>query len=412
MDTLSRLALPGYHPNPARMPPLGTRRRVNKPWNGHLHPRDDDLVCDGRSEMLVPLFADHYYGGVFVGNTYPAITTPLISLQKKATWQALIPPSSRFEIRIAALLTEETTPEMIIAGYDQPDGQQAFDVMKMYLKSVSNATGHDVDNIDKVIPCIHAMTYTKWQHQREPMRLMIHAERKWDFAGARIGILDREFHAMQRDIMRILAKVPDAILIICHVSDKRTIEFIRYLRSLGYWVYGEIAPQYAIWCLDDLFEDSKGGTALNGPIFNVPCFKQEDSRVVVLETMLSGDPGFFFASDDACHGDNENSNRLRGFKIVDGRVIGGGTQLPEAVVSFVLECFEEAGKIEMADNFLSHFGRDAHGLPRYDMPEWYERYDWTVQDRIERTSPLLGYIRSKLAMVGMPRRFKRILQAA
>lgn len=380
--------------------------RVPGIFNPHAHPRNPDEDGDGRSELLMPLFARAYEEVVGIGNTIVPITTSALARRMKARWQSLVPVHSRMRVHVAGLLTERTSPEDIIRGYDRPDGEEVWLVMKMFVRAASNSGGADVEDMRAIIPCLKAMTHTRFSYKTKPMHLMIHAERKQDLFGRRIGILGRERASIERDIPFLLKEVPEAELTICHVSDWWTIDLIRYLRSCGYKVFGEIAPHYSQYCLDDLFENGSGGTGLDIHKFCVPPFKTEESRARVDEAMVSGEECFHFGSDEACWANDPSRDKM--VKVNKrGIVLGGQTQIAEAVISYVAERFIEEGKgeKEMGD-YLSRNGRAHLGLPQSETLVELRREDWTVPEEISRPSPHFGTLTARVAMGGQVRKYR------
>lgn len=211
--------------------------------NTHTHPRDTDAEQDGRAEMHIPRLADVYEVALCMGNTKPPLITAALAAAKGAQWRSIIPAGKPLTLLVGGLMTETTDPADVVAGYDRPEGQAAWHYMKMFVRAASNAHGADVDDISKMIPVLRAMSDTsKFRHRKEPMTLAVHMERKFDLFGRRINFLERERVSVERDLSHLFREVPDARVVVCHVTDAYTLETIRYLRSKGYQVWGEIAP--------------------------------------------------------------------------------------------------------------------------------------------------------------------------
>lgn len=368
-------------------------------FNSHTHPRDTTLAGDGRAESRIPLFAKAYEEVIAMGNTSPPITSVAIARSKAAQWRALVPHGHRLGIHVAGLLAEGTLPAEVLAGYDCPPGDEAWIAMKIFLRAASNANGADVGDVHAIVPVLNAMTYGPFHHKQRPMALMVHAERKFTPDGRRIALFDRERYAMEQDIDYLLREVPGACIIICHVSDRQTLNMIRDFRRQGYQVFAEIAPHYALYCHDDLFEGLDGGTMFNAHRFCLPVFKTAEDRDAILKAMVSGESWIFFGSDDACHIDDPT--RPSGVKINrQGYVVGGQTQVPVAVVSYVIEQFAEAGALDYLAGFLSDNGRDAIGLPRSTRMQAFRRQDWTVPKTLQHQFPDGRTISFQVAMGG------------
>jgi dihydroorotase len=123
--------------------------------------------------------------------------------------------------------------------------------------------------------------------------------------------------------------------------------------------------------------------------------------------MTSPEDCFSFGDDGACH--HDDSTQLKGVKVTSsGIVIGGQTQIPEAVISYVIEKFVEAGRLDHLSAFLGGRAREGYGLSRTvypPQPITFKREDWTVPERIETT---VGgkTIRCVVAMGGQTRKYR------
>lgn len=372
--------------------------------NTHTHPRDTDAEQDGRAELHIPLLAEVYEAALCMGNTKPPLTTPSLAEAKGKQWRALIPPGKPLTLLVGGLMTETTEPEAVVSGYDRPEGQAAWHYMKMFVRAASNAHGADVDDIGKIIPVLRAMSdASKFRHCKEPMTLAVHMERKYDLFGRRMNFLERERASVERDLSHLFREVPDARVVVCHVTDSYTLEVIRYLRSKGYQVWGEIAPHYSVWSCDDLVEAPDGGTMLNAHLFCLPVFKTEADRKAIELAMVSGESCWIHGCDDACWPDDPS--KPVGVKINNrGLVIGGQTQLPKANISYVIEKFVEADATRFLNGYLSRNARAAYGLPPARTHPVFLRYDWSVEETLHRRAPH-GDIAARVAMGGMARKY-------
>jgi dihydroorotase len=376
-------------------------------FNTHTHLRGGIKKGDGRSETFIPYAAAVYEDMLSIGNTIPPLVTTALVAEQKPFWQSLVPKGMASTVHVAALATEKTDVEDIITGLDKPLGDpSAILAVKMFLRAVSNSGGFDVDNLDAVIPLIRAMSdRKKFKHRRTLPVLKIHAERKYTLLGRRISFIDRERAAVERDIERILMLVPEANIEICHVSLASTLEAIDYYQLRGYNVFGEISPHYGHYTTDDLFEDGKGGTAMNSHPFCLPIFKTPADSAAIRSAMTSGKPYFHFGDDEACH--DNNPTLESGVKINSaGLTAGGQTQIPEAVISSVLEDFIEARRpLSFAQAFLSDNARQLYALPVGRRTVRFVRKDWVVPNTIEREFPNGKIVRCRVAMGGQTRKY-------
>jgi dihydroorotase len=371
--------------------------------NTHGHPRNPSEDGDGRSELIIPTYDKVFRDVIAIGNTMTPLTTINRAISMKGKWASI---AKWTDIHVAGMLTEKSYPDEIVAGYDRPPGEEAWVAMKMFLRAVSNAGGHDVDDIQSVIPCLKAMSdVSSFRHKKRPMVLKIHCERKWTLLGRVIPINDRERIAVERDVEFLLKEVPEAHIEICHVSDGATIEAIRYLRQKGFNVFGEISPHYTEYTEDDLFDDGKGGTGFNSHCFCLPKFKSSKDRQIILDAMLSGDKAFHYGDDAACH--DLHPTEKRGAKISEaGIVVGGQTQIAEATVAYVVEQFATAGRLEHLQGFLVDNARNLYGLPAHEgLTTNFALKPWEVPREISEVVSGIGTVRAVVAMGGQRREY-------
>ncbi len=371
--------------------------------NTHTHPRGTIASGDGRADLFIPHYQEVYGDVIAIGNTKVAITTSALALTQKAEWQAL---SKYTRIHVAGLMTEHTDPNDIVTGYDRPDGEEAWIAMKMFIRAISNSGGYDVDDVSKVIPCIKAMNRTAWKHKKKAMVLKIHCERKYTPTGRIIPFMERERVSILRDVEYILQEVPEAEIEICHVSDGDTIEAIRYFRSKGYNVSGEISPHYTLYTCDDLFEGPGGGTALDVHKFCLPIFKSSRDRRIIWDAMVSGEPYWHFGNDEACH--NNDPTQDGGVKINNrGIVVGGQTQVPEAIISYVIEKFVEMDRSRYLQGFLVDNARRLYGLPFRNSVTNFKFGEWKVPHELGMDFPKEDQrVRCVVAMGGEARKYQ------
>jgi dihydroorotase len=179
-------------------------------------------------------------------------------------------------------------------------------------------------------------------------------------------------------VRELLETHPEMILVIKHVSDWRTVRFIRQMRDKGFHVYGEICAHYLFLCHEDLYEGANNvGTAFNANCLCWPIYKDEKSMMALREAAASGEDGFFYGSDWAAHTDDPTKDK--NVKITeDGVVCGGVAIIPAVGLSRLIDLFIEMGKLENLSIFLSRNARKVHGWLPANKTVKFVREDWTV----------------------------------
>jgi len=376
-------------------------------FDPHTHFRNPREDGDGRSELIIPHVSRIFEDANSIGNTSPALLSSAKAREMRTRWQALVPASAQMRVHVSPLITETTQFDDILGALDDEPGTAAALAPKMFLRAVSNSGGSDVGDVRKVIPLLRQLfTKSSYLHRNQLPILKIHAEKKFTRLGRQISILDRERAAIEHDIELILSEIPDARLEICHVSLASTIEAIEHYQNEGFFVCGEIAPHYTAQTIDDLFEDGTGGTGMNANCFCVPLFKSESDRRVVHGAMLSGKPYFYYGGDGACH--VEDPTQVKGVKTnARGISVGGQTQIPEAVMSYVFEQFFEAGRtVADIQEFVSNRARRVYGLPQGTRSVRFVREDWVVPETISHTFADGTTITCRVAMGGEIRKYR------
>ena len=337
----------------------------------HTHPRDMKKHGDGRMETLMPLLAAEHETIVAIGNCQ----SPVLDLPSARAWKrdilSCIPPEQPLCVLIAALVTDRTPPGLVQSLSALPD--PPINLLKIFFEKVSNDGGNSVSDL-KLIDDTIAATY---QGRKHPIHIMIHAERKYDQNGNRIEMRDREWYCIKHDIEPMLERHPHVEITIAHVSDGRTVAWIREMRRRGFMVWGEIATHYLVRCHEDLYEGRRGGTAFQANDLCWPLYKNEASMTALQVAALDCEDIFHFGSDFACHKDDPT--QASGVKIDnDGEACGGVTILPAHGKSLLIDFFAENGKLETLNAYISGNARAKLRLPPAPNKVRYIRSEWQV----------------------------------
>jgi dihydroorotase len=359
--------------------------RVLAEVDTHTHPRDKRIKGDGRMETLVPVLADEFETVVAIGNC----KKPVIDVPSAREWRSdidsCVPLGKSLDVRIAALVRDDTPASLIAEAYDIP-GPAEIDVLKIFFTGVSNDYGNSVSHPGKIDALVRA-TYTGIKYRNRPMHVMIHCESKYDDSGNRIEMRDREWWAFKNYVEPLVRKHPDAHFTVAHVSDYRTLEGIYELASQGFNIWGEIGAHYMFQCHEDLYE-GKGnkGTTFQAHKLCWPLYKAESSMHALQQAALSGVLCFHYGSDWACHADDPGKEA--GVKITgDGEVCGGVAIWPTVGKSLIIDLFVKNGKQVELDRFMSLNARQKFGLPPPSFMHTYVRKDWEVPKVITGEGP-------------------------
>lgn len=348
----------------------------------HGHARNNRKDGDGRMEMNAPYLAGQYGVFVHIGNGKPAILDQASANRELKKLKASLPANDDTLLYAAPLLTDRTTPEMLLETRRRLPRNIPF--WKAFLSGVSNDGGNSVTSFRTLSETIRAF-YIPLGGIR-PMIMHIHAERARKRNGRRLQMRDREWYAVRTDVNELLADHPDLEILLKHVSDKRTLKQVRKWRAEGRKVYVEICPHYLYRCHEDLYLGPDGGTAFNLHELCWPLYKDEESMHALREAVLSGEDWIVYGTDWACHVDDPT--RSSGVKVnSEGIVVGGTVLLPALAKSLIIDLFVEAGKLEYLNRYVSGNARKIHNLPPSRRRVRHERRPERVPMHIEGRGP-------------------------
>lgn len=284
---------------------------IRKPSDMHLHLRQGDML-----KTTVRDASAWFAQGVVMPNTVPAINTP----------ERLI--SYRDEILSLASGFKPIMSFKLYSGMSASEVKAMADtgavLGKLYPAGVTTNSEDGVKSWLDIKETLGAMSDLN-------LVLSIHCEWPDSFC------LEREYE-YHREFAAIAKAFPDLRMVFEHISDRRSIDF---LASLPDRVAGTITAHHLLLTLDDVI-----GANMNPHTFCKPVVKGPKDRETLQQAAFSGDKKFFFGSDSAPH--------LKAKK-ESGSAAGGIYSSPVAV-PLMAELFEENGKLEKLENFMSVYG--------------------------------------------------------
>lgn len=362
----------------------------------HGHARNWRADGDGRMEMNARFLAGQYGVFVHIGNGKPAILDQASADRELKKLRRCLPANDQTELYAAPLLTDKTTPDMILETRMRIPRTVLF--WKAFLSGVSNDGGNSVTSFRAIKATIKAF-YDSAMPGLRVMILHVHAERAKKRNGRRLQMRDREWYAVRMDIQELISEHPELVLVLKHVSDKRTLKQVRKWRAQGYKIYVEICPHYLFRCHEDLYLGPDGGTAFNLHELCWPLYKDEESMLALRTAVLSGTDWVMYGTDWACHADDPS--RPSGVKVnSEGIVVGGITILPAVAKSLVIDLFVENGKLANLDSYVSGNARRVHVLPPSRRRTVHRRNPQRIPMRIEGKGPRGRRIQSQPFMRG------------
>ena len=290
---------------------------IRKPFDMHLHLRQGDML-----KTTVRDAATWFAQGVVMPNTVPAINTPERLTAYRDEILSLAPD-------FKPIMSFKLYPGMSADAVKAMASSGAL-LGKLYPAGVTTNSEDGVKSWHEIKEALGAMSDLG-------LVLSIHCEKPDSFC------LEREYEYHQ-EFAAIAKAYPDLRMVFEHISDRRSIDFVAGLPDR---VAGTITAHHLLLTLDDVI-----GANMNPHTFCKPVVKGPEDREALRRAAFSGDKKFFFGSDSAPHLKTKKES---------GTAAGGIYSSPFAV-PLMTQLFEEHGRLDKLENFMSMYGPAFYGI--------------------------------------------------
>ncbi|MDP3975749.1 MAG: dihydroorotase [bacterium] len=323
-----------------------TELTITKPDDFHLHLRQGDLM-----KQLVPLTAESFARALVMPNLQP----PVVSASDLKSYQKdLAAVGSDLQLLMTFKLMPSTTPQMVA------ELRQAGAVAgKLYPQGVSVNSEDGVTDVEALYSVFDAM-------QEQNLVLCIHGEMPG------VGEMEAET-AFLPTLQALHTNFPRLRIVLEHVSTRAGVEMIK---SLSATVGATVTVHHLLLTIDDVRHDHH----INPHHYCRPVCKSEVDRKILLETVLSGHPQFFFGSDSAPH--------LKATKEVSTGEPSRGVFSTPVALPLLAQLFEEYDQLSRLEAFVAQLGADFYQLPKNKDSITLQRSPWTVPQEYFGVVPL------------------------
>lgn len=227
---------------------------------------------------------------------------------------------------------------------------------KLYPEGVTTGSEDGVRDWEAILPVVEAM-------EDANLVLCLHGEEPGVFS------LDREKAFLHR-VEDLNKRFPRLSIVLEHVS---TEEGVRRVEALSPRVAATITIHHLLYTLDDML-----GGSFNPHLFCKPLLKRAEDQKALREAVLSGNPKFFFGSDSAPH-TRENK---------ESSLCSAGIYTMPVALSLLASFFEESGRLELMENFVSRHGAEFYRLPLNEKTIRLQKDPWVVSKLYHGVVPL------------------------
>jgi len=315
--------------------PQGTILEIRRPDDWHLHLRDGAAL-----RAVVGDSARRFSRAIVMPNLRP----PVRSLEDALAYRERIiaalfrgknspdveSPEGKFEPLMTLYLTDNTTPEDIRRAGESP----FVHAVKLYPAGATTNSDEGVTDLKKTYPTLAAM-------REVGLPLLVHAEE----TAPEIDVFDREKAFLENKLIPLIETFPELKVVFEHITTREAADFVSGARE---GVGATITAHHLLCNRNDIF---RGG--IRPHYYCLPVLKREEDRLALLQAAVSGNPRFFAGTDSAPHARAAKENACG----------CAGIYTAHAAVELYLEVFDQADRLDRAEDFLSRFGAEFYGLP-------------------------------------------------
>lgn len=229
---------------------------------------------------------------------------------------------------------------------------------KLYPRGATTHSEDGVESIEEMFPLFSKM-------EELGLVLSLHGE------DPLVSVLERE-RSFLPTAEKIVEEFPLLKIVLEHVS---TIEGVEFVLTSGPNVAATLTAHHLWFTLDDMM-----GAGFISHLFCKPVIQTVEDRGVLRAAAVSGNSKFFFGSDSAPH----PRSRKETFSSA------AGVYSSPVALQAVTQIFDEYGKLEMLEGFVSHFGADFYGLPRNTDTLTLAKKPWKVAEEYSGVVPMLA----------------------
>lgn len=302
------------------------RLTLTRPDDWHLHLRDGGLL-----QHTVPATAKVMQRAIIMPNLQPPVMNAEQALAYRQRILAQAPAGSTFDPLMVLYLTDNTTPEMILAAKAAGN----IVAVKLYPAGATTNSSSGITDLGKLDELAAVLTETQ-------MPLLVHGE----VTHAHVDIFDREKEFLDTILAPLVSRNPDLKVVVEHITTKDAADFVN---SQGDNIGATITVQHLAYNRNHLLV---GGVRPH--LYCLPVLKRNTHQQALQDVVVSGNSKFFLGTDSAPHAKGSKENACG----------CAGCFSAYAAIELYAEIFEDLGALDKLEGFASFYGPDFYNLPR------------------------------------------------
>jgi dihydroorotase len=329
---------------------------ITRPDDWHLHVRDGVAL-----QAALPHTVRQFARAIIMPNLKPPVRSVADAAAYRERIIAAIPPGMSFEPLMTLYLTDNTTPEEILAA----KASGFVKAVKYYPAGATTNSDSGVTDIRKCDAVFEAM-------QQVDLPLLLHGE----VAGDDIDVFDREKVFLEKHLTPLVRHFPKLRIVLEHITTANSVQFVLAANDN---VAATITPQHLLFSRNAIF---KGG--IRPHFFCLPILKREEHRLALMQAATSSNPKFFLGTDSAPHTKNSKESCCGAAGCFSGL----------HALELYAEAFESVGALEKLEAFASFYGPDFYQLPRNTGTVTLNKTTWRIPDELPFTESGLVPLRA------------------
>ncbi|MEM1293524.1 MAG: dihydroorotase [Cyanobacteria bacterium P01_H01_bin.162] len=316
---------------------------IARPDDWHLHLRDGAAL-----KAVLPHTTRQFARAIVMPNLKPPVRSVAEAAAYRDRILAAMPAGSQFEPLMTLYLTDNTSPEEIMAAR----ATSFIKAVKYYPAGATTNSDSGVTDIRKCDRVFEAM-------QQVDLPLLLHGE----VTHAGVDMFDREKVFIEQHLVPLKQRFPQLRVVLEHVTTTEAVDFVKATDKVA----ATITPQHLLFSRNILFQ---GG--LRPHFYCLPILKRERHREALLTAATSGHPKFFLGTDSAPH--------TRDAKESACGCAGCFSALH--AIELYAEAFESVGALDQLEGFASFHGPDFYQLPRNTAKITLTKTPWRIPDEL------------------------------
>ncbi|MBW4655959.1 MAG: dihydroorotase [Kaiparowitsia implicata GSE-PSE-MK54-09C] len=316
---------------------------ITRPDDWHLHLRDGAAL-----KAVLPHTVRQFARAIIMPNLKPPVRLVADAAAYRDRILAAVPEGQQFEPLMTLYLTDNTSPEEIIAA----KASQFVKAVKYYPAGATTNSDLGVTELRKCDRTFEAM-------QQEDLPLLLHGE----VTDHSVDMFDREKVFIERHLIPLKQRFPGLRVVFEHIT---TLEAVQYVLSTNN-IAATITPQHLLFNRNSLFQ---GG--ISPHFYCLPILKREEHRSALLQAATSGNPKFFLGTDSAPHPRNSKESSCG----------CAGCYSALHAMELYAEAFESVDALDKLEAFASYYGPDFYQLPRNTEHITLTKTTWRVPNEV------------------------------